>query len=160
MSSIQNSPPHPPFETSQLWYRGTLKGGKTRGNFFSSFMAIFNSQFPNGINKHLNFKNLTWSFYILSIVAMFLSSSLHKWLLMVHLGQKWVHMPLGSEMCMLEFLEVPGKYSGSRCYSGLGTQGTSPDWEPPDEFTGTGSKSENLLLAKGPNKMGQWGNGC
>lgn len=76
--------PAPPLEISQLWYRGTLKGGRTSG-IFPSFMVIFNSPFPNGINKHLNFKNLAWHFYILSIVAMFLSLSLHRWFLTVHM---------------------------------------------------------------------------
>lgn len=62
-------PPLPPLlEISQLWYRGTLKGGKTRGIFS---LVLLNSQSSNGINKHLNFKNWTWRFYSLSIVATF-----------------------------------------------------------------------------------------
>lgn len=55
---------------------------------------------------------------------------------------------------------MPEKYWGSHCYSRAGIQTMSPKIENPNMSTwGTGSKSENLLLAKGPNEIGQWDNG-
>lgn len=159
MSSIQNSP-HPPWNLTAVIQRDSEGRQDKKDFFFPSFMAIFNSQFPNGINKHLNFKNLTWHFYILSIVAMFLSLSLHKWLLMVHLEQKWVHMPLGSEMCIWSFYRCLKSIGAVTVILERGTQGTSPKIENPNMSTwGTGGKNESILLAKRPSEMGQWDNG-
>ena len=80
MSSARRSRPRsPPWNFTAVTQRD-FEGRKTRGIFPSS-VVIFNSQFPNGINKHFNFKNGTWHFYILSIVGMFSSLPLHKWCL-------------------------------------------------------------------------------
>ena len=80
MSSARRSRPRsPPWNFTAVAQRD-FERRKTRGIFTSS-VVIFNSQFPNGINKHFNFKNWTWHFYILSIVAMFSSLPLHKWCL-------------------------------------------------------------------------------